>query len=42
MGLSRVAAGLCDEIFEIAPCFYYIGAVKGFGELATAKTTAMD
>jgi hypothetical protein len=28
---------LCDEIFEIAPCFYYIGAVKGFGGTGNGK-----
>jgi hypothetical protein len=33
MGLSRVTAGLCDGIFEIAPCFYYIGAAKGAVQL---------
>ena len=42
MGLSRAAAGLWDGIFEIAPCSYYIGAVKGFGGTATAKATAID
>jgi hypothetical protein len=40
MGLSHVAACLPEWNFEIAPCFYYIGGVKGFGERATARTKA--